>query len=58
MDFLDNKNPISYYFGPRSTFWSTLKETLYIKKGNNHVFNISQNNSIYSIQEIAPHKVY
>jgi hypothetical protein len=31
MNFLENKTIISYYFGPRSTFSSTLKETLYVK---------------------------
>jgi hypothetical protein len=31
MNFLDNKTTISYYFGPMSTFWSTLKDTLYVK---------------------------
>jgi hypothetical protein len=58
MNFLDNKTTISYYFGPRSTFWSTLKETLYVKLENNQLFSISgQNNNIYSIQEILPHRV-
>ena len=31
MNFVDNKRTISYYFGPRSTIGSTLKETLYDK---------------------------
>ena len=58
MNFLDNKTTISYYIGPRSTFWSILKETLYVNYENNLLFSISgHSNSIYSIQEILPHRV-
>jgi hypothetical protein len=49
MNFLDNKTTISYYFGPRSTFWSTLKETLYVKLENNHCFQYPVKTTVFTV---------